>query len=682
MKYVFATSFLCVFMYANAAFAQEVVPSGATTSNTNEEVVVVTAKRQDAKVKVDRIVYNVKTRPDAISLDASDILKKVPNVFVSATKNVTMNGGAYVSFLVNGHPVKSSIALNIPASQIKQIEVVSNPGAEFASYTQAVINIITIKDFKPGWVGSISAKADTLDGYRLGLDITHGGLKWDFNGSLSFRHSPEDVKTIGVSSFDMPQNDGYILQNSSTNQNAGFDYIRSNAKWLRNYSEDSNLSLELGISKNLFRNKTNQSEQFTGNGINRQETYIMHQRFTDLRHFGTIGYENNKPDDYRLTASLNADISKWRATSNYDGVYARSSRLNTDYWYGDAKTDVEKKLNGDKTLFFGLSDFIISGKDNQSFANYTVIGQTQNYLLDYTDNHFAAYVQIQAKIKSIDIKPGLRYELISRDLKNSFGSISGITDTNLLLPSIHVSKNLNDESKLMASVTLRSDMPDITVLNPAPMYNSLYAVTQGNPNLKTAQKLQSELSYIYDNKAFSINQRIYYRDTKDDINQYTILHANGVYVTSYINAGSSNTYGYSASLKKKFSNKLDASFDFEIFHSEVSAPTTLLDFSILKYESGNSKINVNYNPNKANSFTFMIGYNGKSNGLGMDTSAQLETELEYNHNFARGVSLQINLINFGVSENVTRHIYGEGYNNVQRVKTPSRLLRIGLSKAF
>ncbi len=682
MKYIFAPVFLSAFLSANICFAQDIGKSEGGNPTADEEVVVVTAKKSDTKVKVDRIVYNIKIRPDAASLDTSDILKKVPNVFVSATKSVTMNGGAYVSFLVNGHPVKSSIALNIPASQIKQIEVVSNPGAEFSSYTQAVINIITVKDFKPGWSGTTSVKADTLKGHRAGLDITHGGIKWDFNASLSFSHLPEDMKTVGISNYDSSQSNGYDIQNSNINQNASFDFIRSNAKWLRNFSDSRNLSLEFGISKNLYRNKTSQSEQFTGNGIDYQEIYLMHQRFTDLRHFGTLSYEDNKQDDYHLTSSLNFNLSNWRSTTGYDGANPRTSWLNTDYWYSDAKTDVEKKINDNKTLFLGLSNFIIVGKDNQSFTNYTDVGQTQNYLLDYSDNHFAAYGQMQTKLKSFEVKYGLRYELISRDLKNNVGSISGIKDTNLLLPSIHLAKTLNDENKLMASITLRSDIPDITVLNPAPVYNSVFAITRGNPNLKTAQKLQSEISYIYDNKAISINQRVYYRDTKDDINQYTILRDDRVYETSYINSGTSNTYGYSASIKKKLSNKLDASFDFEIFHSEVTAPSSLSDFRSLKYQSGNSKININYNPDKANAFTFMIRYNGKTYGLGMDSSATWQNEIEYNHNFKRGISLQLNLVNFGVSESVTNNIHGEGYTSAQRVKTPSRLVKIGLSKAF
>ena len=146
--------------------------------------------------------------------------------------------------------------------------------------------------------------------------------------------------------------------------------------------------------------------------------------------------------------------------------------------------------------------------------------------------------------------------------------------------------------------------------------------------------------------------------------------------------GTSITYGYAASIRKKFSKKLDASLDFELFHKEISAPDSLTTFSELKFQSNNFKININYNPDKNNNFTFVIGYKGKVYDLGMDTSPVLETDFQYNHNFAGRFSLQVNVVNFGLSQNSKKNIYGESYIATQLINTPSSLLRIGVSKAF
>ena len=160
-----------------------------------------------------------------------------------------------------------------PASQIKQIEVVSNPGAEFSSDTEAVINIITNNNINLGWSGLLSAKANSMKGYRAGLDILRGGIDWDFTGSLSYRHTPEKIKTTSQYIYDPPQPKSYITQTRNDVQNGAFDYIRTSAKWLRKLSEKRNLSFELGINNNLYRNNYSQTDHFSGIAVDHSDSY-------------------------------------------------------------------------------------------------------------------------------------------------------------------------------------------------------------------------------------------------------------------------------------------------------------------------------------------------------------------------------------------------------------------------
>ena len=177
---------------ASPTAAETKTSDQATKPPQQVDTIVVTARAPTRESRIDRVVYDVRTLPDAPASAAVDAIGLLPGVFVGANNRITMVGGAFVTVLVDGKSMPRAAALQIPANQIARIEVMSNPPAEFASSAQAVINIITKKaqeDDKLG--GTLAGSINTIDNQAMTLSFNKGMKPWSFNGFLRVANEEE-----------------------------------------------------------------------------------------------------------------------------------------------------------------------------------------------------------------------------------------------------------------------------------------------------------------------------------------------------------------------------------------------------------------------------------------------------------------------------------------------------------
>ncbi|MGZ3959258.1 MAG: TonB-dependent receptor, partial [Flavisolibacter sp.] len=139
--------------------------------------VIIQAHGKVIENKIDKMVFNAERDVTSQSGVATDILKKVPQVSVDVDGNVQLAGNGGVRFLINGKPSSAfgssitDVLQSIPASQIKSIEVITNPGAKYdAAGMGGIINIIL--------------KSSNARGYNGNLSLTGGSLQQ--NGSFNF----------------------------------------------------------------------------------------------------------------------------------------------------------------------------------------------------------------------------------------------------------------------------------------------------------------------------------------------------------------------------------------------------------------------------------------------------------------------------------------------------------------
>jgi outer membrane receptor for ferrienterochelin and colicin len=131
--------------------------------------VTVTVQKKLVENKIDKLVYNAERDITSQTGVATDVLKKVPQVSVDVDGNVELAGSSSIRFLINGKPSTAfgssitDVLQSIPASQIKSIEVITNPGAKYdAQGLGGIINIILKKSTAQGINGNVSLTAGTI----------------------------------------------------------------------------------------------------------------------------------------------------------------------------------------------------------------------------------------------------------------------------------------------------------------------------------------------------------------------------------------------------------------------------------------------------------------------------------------------------------------------------------------
>ena len=114
--------------------------------------VVIKAQRQLIKQEIDRIGYDVQADEESKTLTVMDMLRKVPMVTVDGEDNIKVKGNSSFKIYKNGRydPSLSKNAKEIlkamPASMIKRIEVITDPGArEDAEGVNAILNIVMME---------------------------------------------------------------------------------------------------------------------------------------------------------------------------------------------------------------------------------------------------------------------------------------------------------------------------------------------------------------------------------------------------------------------------------------------------------------------------------------------------------------------------------------------------------
>ncbi|HEY4325044.1 MAG TPA: outer membrane beta-barrel family protein [Mucilaginibacter sp.] len=520
--------------------------------------VVITARAPVVENKIDRIVYNAENDVTAQGGVALDILKKVPMISVDIDGNVELQGNSNVRFLINGKP--SSIfganltdALQaIPASQIKSIEVITNPGAKYdATGTGGIVNIILKESRIQGINGSVNLSAGTrLENGSFNLNVRRGkfgaGAYFAGNEQLSTTTNSTNSRQSYSSTRDTITN--LLQQGHSTTKRHGYQ-TGFHFQW--DITKKDNLTGSIGYNNfgsnsNGFSNQQQDEINTAGNMLSN----VISQRISNnqsnnhgvdwsLAYKKTFKKEGQELD-ILYNSSRNNNTSKFLQNQVYpNGDYPTSGTASTNPGTDhetDISIDYTQPVTKTVTIETGAKAVIENLNNNVNTDTLLNDGSfipdaNQTYGFNYERDIYAAYLASSFSLfKFIDGKAGLRYEHTSTS--EDYGDTE-IPSYNTLAPSFVLSHRMSETGALRFSYSYRIQRPSYGDLNPFYNISDPHNISTGNPDLKPESGHNYELSF---NNSFNGGAHMFvsafYHHNTDDLQSlttfYDVLDINGV----------------------------------------------------------------------------------------------------------------------------------------------------------
>jgi outer membrane receptor protein involved in Fe transport len=552
--------------------------------------------------KIDKIVYNVSNDITSQGGAAIDVLKKVPQVTVDVDGNVELQGNSNIRFLINGKPSSvfgSSLAdalASIPASQIKSVEAITNPGAKYDSQgTGGIINIILYDNKMQGVNGNFNLSGGSrLENGSMNLNIRHNnfGVNAFFSGNAA-------LKSQMPYSQNRFSTDTAAKQITNLKQTSSTDFVRNGFR--------SGVGFDWNITKNDIITGSLGYNQFTNRnqGLTNQEAFVTDYSSDPLSDLYTLRNSDSRSKVNSIDYSLDykkkfkkegqeLDItyisSNGKPYSNYIQTQTNAGELipfsgslstnpgtdneiniSVDYSHPVTKNFIietgVKMVNQNLTSVADVSVF-------DPFTDQFVTDAFQSYRLNYTMRVYAGYLSTSFKMLNwLNVKAGARYEYtnVSIDAPNTVIPAYGT-----IVPSVVLSHDIDKTRSIKLAYGKRIERPDYRELNPFINLSDPYNISTGNTLLKPEIGNNFELGYSYTfkkggNLYVSLIERINTHDVKQVTTFYpTYLIGDSTYtnvsVTNNQNIGEEYNTGISASGSYPVTTKLNLRGNLMVTH--------------------------------------------------------------------------------------------------------------------
>ncbi|HMP98937.1 MAG TPA: TonB-dependent receptor [Cyclobacteriaceae bacterium] len=534
--------------------------------------VVIEGQRALIEERVDRTVYNAENDDTARGGDATDVLQRVPLLSVDFDGNVSLRGNSNVTVLINNKPSTimasnvSDALRQIPAEQIKSVEVITSPSARYdAEGSAGIINIIT--------------KKSTLEGATLNINSSAGyrGSNLGLNGNI--RKGKLGISLGGWGRANYNVQGGF--SNEQTTRNANSDIlVNTQRAETRNNNLFGNYNLGFDYDINKYNSLTGSVRVGARNGRSWQdglltETFINDQLFNSaLRDVNTLDNSENldlnlsytktfeKPQQELSVLALfsrnNRNNNFINSLINQNDFSVINRQLNENFSYNQEMTiqvDYQTPIKDNQILEVGAkqiarivqSDFKFFFADGADGEFLPLTDSRLTNVLNYDQNVSATYLAYTYNTgKSMSFKGGARYEYTDIKANFSGNETIAIPAYGTLVPSLNASKRLTNGNTMKASYNRRIQRPSIRFLNPNLQASNPLNITVGNPSLDPEFTNNFELSYSMMIKGTALNLSGFARNTNNAIQSIRDVIGQDTIRTTFRNIGREDAYGMSA----------------------------------------------------------------------------------------------------------------------------------------
>ncbi|HEY9045041.1 MAG TPA: outer membrane beta-barrel family protein, partial [Ohtaekwangia sp.] len=429
----------------------------------------------------------------------------------------------------------------IPADQIKSVEVITSPSAKYdAEGSAGIINIVTKKNTLQGLTLNVDAGVGTrgsnlgLNGnYRKGkMGFSLGGwgrasynVKGSFNNNQYTRSTLEGPQTQNLQQANTRSNGIF------GNYNLGWDYdineknymaasVRFGARNGNNYQDNLFTMIDNAVddpnnaTTTSLRNVLSKDQSNTVDA-NLSFTHLYAKPQRELSFMGSFS-RNNRTNNYEnaIFQQNGADVTQ--GVKNVNDSYNQEVTIQADY---------QSPIGTNQMVEFGAKDIMrkafsefqyFTSDGNGGYIPSSNISLSNN--LNYDQNVAGGYLSYTYTTKSnISVKAGSRYEYTTIKAYTLTEDKIEIPSYGALVPSLNISKKFSNGKTLKAAYNRRIQRPSIQYLNPNIQASNPYNISIGNPSLSPEYTNNYELTYSTFIKGTSLNFSGFWRNTNNAI---------------------------------------------------------------------------------------------------------------------------------------------------------------------
>ena len=546
--------------------------SATTTLSTVE----VNAKVPLLEQHADKLIVNVADNITNTSGSLLDVMKKVPGMVV-VNDRLSLAGAGSPTIYLNGKSTQymdvQSLLKDMPGDNIKKVEIIHQPGAEYdAAGSGPIINIIMKKNSLFGTNGSfnVAAGKGSVWDYNAGLNLSHYEGKFNIMGGLGYSQNAwvDELNITRRLSNISDEIDGTYAQKNldiarpiTYRANVRMDWdmtekhrLGIEAKYFNNNNErtaENNTIVNLIDASNSYTLETDNEIKRSWNYTSLNPYYIFEMDTTGQKleldfnfakynrdGFNKLSTSNNLNDLMDLQRYFQPGINDIYATAiDYTKPISKNFKIKFGAKYSFAALD-----NNLTSEFFDA---------DQNWVNNP--NQSNHYLFDETI--YAAYSKINWNAGKWQGTAGIRYEQ-SESRGESLTIDSTLNrDIKKLFPSFSISRKIGDKLQPTFSYSYRIDRPRYSSLNPFVYYLDPFTYEQGNTNLRPELTHSSKFSLSYEGQPFF---NVEYKRSKDAIVEVTRQEQNSEEASKTdVNFDSRNRFSTSLFFPLSFIKGLD-----------------------------------------------------------------------------------------------------------------------------
>lgn len=471
-----------------------------TAANFQMNGVVVRGNASKTYLRGSSLVTNVENSVLANAGTAKDVLRQIPMI-VENNGNIEVFGKGVPAIYINGRKVSDPQELStLLSGGIRNVEIVTNPGASYSADAKAVIRIRTKKPQGDGWSGTLritngfqhyyqSANMIDLKYRTRGLEIFSN---LTYNTGKNQEKKTTDITTIAKSKWDQKLNTFNARRYDGIWGKIGFSWMIDN-----NHSIGAYYQNEYG--KNTTKSHLTSSILENGSFYDKWETKADNRKKNTPRHAVNVYYNGQIKKfnvdfnvDYvwnkGVQRSVNNEVSQMQ-----DNQYVATHSINKNGMLAE-KLVLSYPL-GKGMLRFG-EEYISSNTYNHFDTEYSGLN---NAISKIKEDNAACFIEIMPQIGKFSFGAGLRYEHVDYDYFEAVSSEGNLSRTyDNMFPSLNIATHLG-KVQMSLSYSGRMERPTYSNLNANISYLNRMTYESGNPRLQPTQIQSLEYLAVWKN---------------------------------------------------------------------------------------------------------------------------------------------------------------------------------------